>query len=153
MEEIKEKSAKKPVSMRLTATASERLMHIIDLYKNLEDPKGEQQENAILRILDIAESDNIRGTHPELEGPLLAVEATISTLIKQLNGIAVGQDAKISRLQEALMLRLQKKNRLLQRPKLIWIGPKQNTDLANRLQKEAMDTMNKAEEDCRLGPD
>lgn len=89
MEEIKEKSAKKPVSMRLTATASERLMHIIDLYKNLEDPKGEQQENAILRILDIAESDNIRGTHPELEGPLLAVEATISTLIKQLNGIAV----------------------------------------------------------------
>ena len=39
MEEIKEKSAKKPVSMRLTATASERLMHIIDLYKNLEDPK------------------------------------------------------------------------------------------------------------------
>ena len=33
MEEIKEKSAKKPVSMRLTATASERLMHIIDLYK------------------------------------------------------------------------------------------------------------------------
>lgn len=70
MEEIKEKSAKKPVSMRLTATASERLMHIIDLYKNLEDPKGEQQENAILRILDIAESDNIRGTHPELEGPL-----------------------------------------------------------------------------------
>ena len=120
MEEIKEKSAKKPVSMRLTATASERLMHIIDLYKNLEDPKGEQQENAILRILDIAESDNIRGTHPELEGPLLAVEATISTLIKQLNGIAVGQDAKISRLQEALNA---KKNRLLQRPKLIWIGP------------------------------
>ena len=110
MEEIKEKSAKKPVSMRLTATASERLMHIIDLYKNLEDPKGEQQENAILRILDIAESDNIRGTHPELEGPLLAVEATISTLIKQLNGIAVGQDAKISRL-------------LLQRPKLKWKGP------------------------------
>lgn len=45
MEEIKEKSAKKPVSMRLTATASERLMHIIDLYKNLEDPKGEQQES------------------------------------------------------------------------------------------------------------
>ena len=44
MEEIKEKSAKKPVSMRLTATASERLMHIIDLYKNLEDPKGEQQD-------------------------------------------------------------------------------------------------------------
>ena len=37
MEEIKEKSAKKPVSMRLTATASERLMHIIDLYKNLEE--------------------------------------------------------------------------------------------------------------------
>jgi hypothetical protein len=121
MEEIKEKSAKKPVSMRLTATASERLMHIIELYKNLEDPKGEQQENAILRILDIAESDNVRGTHPELEGPLLAVEATISALIKQLNGIAVGQDAKISRLQEAL--RLQRKNRLLKRPKLIWIRP------------------------------
>ena len=67
MEEIKEKSAKKPVSMRLTATASERLMHIIDLYKNLEDPKGEQQENAILRILDIAESDNIKAPYWQLK--------------------------------------------------------------------------------------
>ena len=39
--------------MRLTATASERLMHIIDLYKNLEDPKGEQQENAISHQLHL----------------------------------------------------------------------------------------------------
>ena len=146
MEEIKEKSAKKPVSMRLTATASERLMHIIDLYKNLEDPKGEQQENAILRILDIAESDNIRGTHPELEGPLLAVEATISTLIKQLNGIAVGQDAKISRLQEALNAAITEKEQAITKAQIDMA--QQNTDLANRLQKEAMDTMNKAEEDA-----
>ena len=148
MEEIKEKSAKKPVSMRLTATASERLMHIIDLYKNLEDPKGEQQENAILRILDIAESDNIRGTHPELEGPLLAVEATISTLIKQLNGIAVGQDAKISRLQEALNAAITEKEQAIEKAKIDMDKAQQNTDLANRLQKEAMDTMNKAEEDA-----
>ena len=146
MEEIKEKSAKKPVSMRLTATASERLMHIIDLYKNLEDPKGEQQENAILRILDIAESDNIRGTHPELEGPLLAVEATISTLIKQLNGIAVGQDAKISRLQEALNAAITEKEQAIAKAQIDMDRAQQNTDLANRLQKEAMDTMNKAEE-------
>lgn len=143
MEEIKEKSAKKPVSMRLTATASERLMHIIDLYKNLEDPKGEQQENAILRILDIAESDNIRGTHPELEGPLLAVEATISTLIKQLNGIAVGQDAKISRLQEALNAAITEKEQAIAKAQIDMDRAQQNTDLANRLQKEAMDTMNK----------
>jgi len=148
MEEIKEKSAKKPVSMRLTATASERLMHIIDLYKNLEDPKGEQQENAILRILDIAESDNIRGTHPELEGPLLAVEATISTLIKQLNGIAVGQDAKISRLQEALNAAITEKEQAIAKAQIDMDRAQQNTDLANRLQKEAMDTMNKAEEDA-----
>lgn len=148
MEEIKEKSAKKPVSMRLTATASERLMHIIDLYKNLEDPKGEQQENAILRILDIAESDNIRGTHPELEGPLLAVEATISTLIKQLNGIAVGQDAKISRLQEALNAAITEKEQGIAKAQIDMDRAQQNTDLANRLQKEAMDTMNKAEEDA-----
>ena len=148
MEEIKEKSAKKPVSMRLTATASERLMHIIDLYKNLEDPKGEQQENAILRILDIAESDNIRGTHPELEGPLLAVEATISTLIKQLNGIAVGQDAKISRLQEALNAAITEKEQAIAKAQIDMDMAQQNTDLANRLQKEAMDTMNKAEEDA-----
>ena len=148
MEEIKEKSAKKPVSMRLTATASERLMHIIDLYKNLEDPKGEQQENAILRILDIAESDNIRGTHPELEGPLLAVEATISALIKQLNGIAVGQDAKISRLQEALNAAITEKEQAIAKAQIDMDRAQQNTDLANRLQKEAMDTMNKAEEDA-----
>ena len=148
MEEIKEKSAKKPVSMRLTATASERLMHIIELYKNLEDPKGEQQENAILRILDIAESDNVRGTHPELEGPLLAVEATISALIKQLNGIAVGQDAKISRLQEALNTAITEKEQAIEKAKIDMDKAQQNTDLANRLQKEAMDTMNKAEEDA-----
>ena len=46
------------------------------------------------------------------------------------------------------MLRLQKKNRLLQRPKIDMDRAQQNTDLANRLQKEAMDTMNKAEEDA-----
>lgn len=142
MEEIKEKSAKKPVSMRLTATASERLMHIIDLYKNLEDPKGEQQENAILRILDIAESDNIRGTHPELEGPLLAVEATISTLIKQLNGIAVGQDAKISRLQEALNAADYRKRTGYCKGPNCMDRAQQNTDLANQTPKRGMDTVN-----------
>ena len=148
MEEVKEKSSRKPLSMRLSASTSERLQYVIDLYRNPEDPKGEQQENAILRILSIAESDDIRGTHPELEGPLRAVQDTISTLIKQINGIAVGQDSKISNLQEELNSAIAEKEQILEQAQSETDKAKQKADLADRLSSEAVVSIKRAEENA-----
>lgn len=148
MEEVKEKSSRKPLSMRLSASTSERFQYVIDLYRNPEDPKGEQQENAILRILSIAESDDIRGTHPELEGPLRAVQDTISTLIKQINGIAVGQDSKISNLQEELNSAIAEKEQILEQAQSDMDKAKQKADLADRLSSEAVVSIKRAEENA-----
>lgn len=149
MEVSKEKVEKKPISMRLSPSSSERLQRVIDTYKNTEDPKGDQQENALLRILDIAESDSIRGTHPELEAPLLAVEATISTLIKQINGIAVGQDSKISSLQEKLNIAIEEKDQAIERAKEDMEKAKDKSDVANRLMTEAAVSIKNAEENAK----
>lgn len=55
---------------------------------------------------------------------------------------------KISRLQEALNAAITEKEQAIAKAQIDMDRAQQNTDLANRLQKEAMDTMNKAEEDA-----
>ena len=55
------------------------------ILKTYQDALGGKQEDALMRIMELANSEFIRGTHPELEKNLRAVDATISTLIKQIN--------------------------------------------------------------------
>lgn len=108
---------KKPVSMRLSATTQERLQRALELYKNETDGKRDQQEAALNRILEIVESADTQIKHPQLETSLKAAESTISTLIKQINGIAAGQDSHISELQEQLNEAIQAKNEALEKAK------------------------------------
>ena len=63
------------------------------ILKTYQDALGGKQEDALMRIMELANSEFIRGTHPELEKKLRAVDATISTLIKQINGIVAGQES------------------------------------------------------------
>ena len=72
--------------------------------------KGEKQEAALVRIFDIAEKEMTRGTHPELEPQLKAVDGTIKTLIKQINGIVSGQDAQIEDVQSRLNAAIEERN-------------------------------------------
>lgn len=87
-----EKMEKKPVSIRLTYETKDKLQQVLEKYKREDDEKQDQQELALMRILEIADNDVVRGTHPELESSLKDVDKTIATLIKQINGIVSGQD-------------------------------------------------------------
>lgn len=121
---------KKPVSMRLSATTQERLQKALELYKSEADVKRDQQEAALNRILEIVESADTQIKHPQLEAVLKATESTISTLIKQINGIAAGQDSHISELQEQLNEAIQAKNEALEKAK-------EAAEAAKAKQKEA----------------
>lgn len=121
---------KKPVSMRLSATTQERLMKAIELYKSDSDEKRNQQESALNRILTIVESADTQIKHPTLEASLKAAESTVATLIKQINGIAAGQDSQISELKEQLNAAIQAKNEALEKAK-------EAAEAAKAKQKEA----------------
>lgn len=121
---------KKPVSMRLSATTQERLQKALELYKSEADGKRDQQEAALNRILEIVESADTQIKHPQLEASFKAAESTISTLIKQINGIAAGQDSHISELQEQLNEAIQVKNEALEKAK-------EAAEAAKAKQKEA----------------
>lgn len=121
---------KKPVSMRLSALTQERLQRALDLYKSEADGKRDQQEAALNRILEIVESADTQIKHPLLEESLKAAESTISILIKQINGIAAGQDSHISELQEQQNAAIQAKNEALEKAK-------EATEAAKAKQKEA----------------
>lgn len=64
--------------------------------------EGEKKEETLLRIFDIAEAQQVRGTHPELAPVLKAVDQTINTLARQIDGIVAGQDQTIESLKKKL---------------------------------------------------
>ena len=73
---------------------------------------------------------------------------TISTLIKQINGIAVGQDSKISNLQEELNSAIAEKEQILEQAQSDMDKAKQKADLADRLSSEAVVSIKRAEENA-----
>lgn len=78
--------------------------------KKFQDAIGGKQEDALLRIMDLADSESVRGTHPELEESLRSVDTTIATLIKQINGIVAGQDGEIMQLRKRIDEAVSEKN-------------------------------------------
>ena len=76
------KDEKKPKSIRMRDTTDAYFEETIGLYIHETDSKNEQRELALVRILEIANSEKARGTHPELEPVLAAVDQTIATLVK-----------------------------------------------------------------------
>lgn len=147
MEDIK--SEKKPMSIRLSASTQERVQKALETYKNPADERRDQQENALIRILDIAESEVVRGTHPELEAPLIAIDETIATLIKQVNGIAVGQDAKISNLKDKLNAAIEEKDQAIDRAREEMAKAKEKSDVADQLMTEAAVSIKNTEEQAK----
>ena len=78
--------------------------------RKFQDSIGGKQEDALLRIMDLADSEHVRGTHPEMEESLRSVDATVTTLIKQINGIVAGQDATILQLRKRIDEAVSEKN-------------------------------------------
>lgn len=79
-----------------SAETIERAQKVLDLYGQ----PGGKKEDALNRIIDLAAKEAVKGTHPALEPSLNAIDGTISTLIKQINGIVAGQDAQIADLTD-----------------------------------------------------
>lgn len=77
----------------------EKANRIMDIYIR----EGEKKEDALVRILDLAEAEAVRGTHPELEPQLRSVDQVLSALIKGINGIVAGQDCVIEGLRKNLL--------------------------------------------------
>lgn len=91
-----------------SAETIEKANQVMDLYAK----EGEKKEETLRRIFEMAEKESVRGTHPDLEPTLKAVDQTISTLIKQINGIVAGQDGNIKTLEEKLEAAIESKNKI-----------------------------------------
>lgn len=109
-----ESKEKPTMSLRLTPTTKERLTQIIDGFKDEADKRNDQQEEAVKRIIQILENSNTQMNHPRLEPSLKAVEKTIGTLVKQINGIVAEQDTQIADLQKQLDAAVTEKNEALE---------------------------------------
>lgn len=79
-----------------SAETIERAQKVLEIYGQ----PGGKKEDALNRIIDLAQKEAVKGTHPALEPSLNAIDGTISTLIKQINGIVAGQDAQIADLTD-----------------------------------------------------
>ena len=84
---------------------------------NLEIKNGEKKEDTLLRILDLAEAESVKGTHPALEPNLKAIEKTLGSLLKQINGIVAGQDIQLAEAKEKLDSAIEEKNSALEQAK------------------------------------
>lgn len=106
------KDEKKPKSIRMRDTTDAYFEETIGLYIHETDSKNEQRELALIRILDIANAEKTRGTHPELEPVLTAVDQTLVTLVKQINAVVAGQDNTITELRSQLSDAIALKNKI-----------------------------------------
>lgn len=97
--------------VKVTSADSAEFADILATYSR----DGESKAEALRRIFAVAKQEQVKGTHPELEKPLRAVEDTISVLIKQINAAVAGQDATIEQLKDDLAAAVEKKNSAIEK--------------------------------------
>lgn len=110
----------------------ERAQRVLDLYSQ----PGGKKEDALNRIIDLAQKEAVKGTHPALEGKLTAIDGTISTLIKQINGIVSGQDAQIADLNDRVNEAIAEKNESVDRAaRVIQEADQRSSDAAEDIKR------------------
>ena len=87
----------------------EKANKIMEIYAQ----NGDKKEDTLLRILDLAEAESVKGTHPALEPNLKAIEKTLGSLLKQINGIVAGQDTQLAEAKEKLDSAIEEKKAAL----------------------------------------
>ena len=115
------------------ADTIERANKVMELYAQ----DGDKKEDVLNRILDLAENESIRGTHPILEENLRGVDATIAILIKQINGVVAGQDALVNNLKNQINAVLEEKNEVINKANLKEEAAAKKEEEAFELAKEA----------------
>ena len=91
----------------------EKANKIMEIYAQ----NGDKKEDTLLRILDLAEAESVKGTHPALEPNLKAIEKTLGSLLKQINGIVAGQDIQLAEAKEKLDSAIEEKKAALEQAK------------------------------------
>ena len=91
----------------------EKANKIMEIYAQ----NGDKKEDTLLRILDLAEAESVKGTHPSLEPNLKAIEKTLGSLLKQINGIVAGQDTQLAEAKEKLDSAIEEKKAALEQAK------------------------------------
>ena len=106
---------------------------IMDMYAQ----EGDKKEDTLLRIMNLAEKESVKGTHPELEESLKTVDSTITTLIKQINGIVAGQDSQLTELKKKLDEAIEEKRTALETAKVQADAATARTEAADIAIKQA----------------
>ena len=117
----------------VSESTKKKANEVLDKYKRPED-RG--KEAALLRIMEFAESEIVKGTHPALEPALASVEGTISTLIKQINGIVSGMDSRFDELEMSYNTALRERDQANQQ--------------FMQMKKDLAETKKKAEEEVKI---
>ena len=117
----------------VSESTKKKANEVLDKYKRPED-RG--KEAALLRIMEFAESEIVKGTHPTLEQALASVEGTISTLIKQINGIVSGMDSRFDELEMSYNTALRERDQANQQ--------------FMQMKKDLAETKKKAEEEVKI---
>ena len=118
-----------------SAETIERAQKVLEMYGQ----PGGKKEDALNRIIDLAQKEAVKGTHPALEGQLTAIDGTIGTLIKQINGIVAGQDAQIADLNDRINTAIADKNDAVDRAARV-------IQDADQRSNEAVEAIKRAEE-------
>lgn len=119
----------------------EKANSVMELYSQ----EGDKKEDTLLRILSVAEKESVRGTHPALEPSLRAVDSTIGTLIKQINGIVAGQDSQIQELKEKLEKAIEEKRTAIETASVQIEAAKTKSDAADAAIAQAQEKIVAAE--------
>lgn len=115
-----------------SAETIERAQKVLEMYGQ----PGGKKEDALNRIIDLAQKEAVKGTHPALEGQLTAIDGTIGTLIKQINGIVAGQDAQIADLNDRVNEAIAEKNESVDRAaRVIQEADQRSSDAVEAIQR------------------
>lgn len=145
-EDAKETQARKTFGMRISIDTQEKFKKILEKYKPEQAPKTKEQELALLRIIELADNESIRTTHPELAPTLTAIDQTISTLIQQLNGLVAAQDLQINTLSTRIEQATIEKNNAIAKAAKDIEAAQETERLANEHVQAAFESRDTAEQ-------
>lgn len=83
-------------TIRMSAETSKLYESMMGSYAQSEDKQGD----ALHRILEAAQQNYVKATHPDISNKISSIEATARSLLEQVNGIVSAQDDEIRRLND-----------------------------------------------------
>lgn len=142
---VQEKQVRKTFGLKLTVETHEAFRDVLEKFKDVNDPKGKEQEQSLRRIIDLVNSEAIRVSHPDLVPALSIIEQTLSTLVHQINGVVSAQDTRIAALTAQMGQTATERDQLLTQMESVTGQAAETERIANEHVKQAFAARDKAE--------